>query len=235
MRETHVLVGKALNHGHRTFQASVVSTGSAVNPVFHRVPAQKFQRLVHFLVFRLRQPEVVGRELPPEIDAGKRFQLPHTSGMLDLPAEPPTEAVRVRTTVFGHDLAVIGQGHLPAGGDVQADGRHEAPNVYRRLVYRNDRLVGALVLGTGETVAELNALVAEQADRGRVEAILAPAADAGGDRVPTTFARHCPICAAELVVHGGTRAGAHLRCQACNTDLVVRWDGRGGWVEIAKP
>ena len=158
------------------------------------------------------------------------------ASMLDLPAEPPTEAVRVRTTVFGHDLAVIGQGHLPADGDVQADGRHEAPNVYRRLVYRNHRLVGALVLGTGETVAELNALVAEQADRDRVETVLAPSADAGGgDRIPTTFARHCPICAAELVVHGGTQVGAHLRCQACNTDLVVRWDGRRGWVEIAKP
>jgi len=157
--------------------------------------------------------------------------------MLGRPTEPPREAVRLRTSLFGYDVAVLGQGHLPAGGEVEAEGRHEPPDVYRRLVYRGGRLVGAIVLGTGETVAELNALVAEGAGRGEVETALAlPApADADADRVTSTFARHCPICAAELVVHRGTAAGARLRCQACNTDLVVRWDGRRGWVEILEP
>jgi len=158
------------------------------------------------------------------------------ASMLGRPVEPPHEALRVRTTVFGHDLAVIGQGHLPAGGDVDVEPRHEPPDVYRRLVYRDDRLVGALVLGTGETVPELNRLVAEQADRDRVKAVLRPLAEAeAGDRIPMTFARHCPICAAELVVHGGTRVGSRIRCPACNTDLAVRWDGRRGWVEIVRP
>ncbi|MFO8012213.1 MAG: FAD-dependent oxidoreductase [Phycisphaerae bacterium] len=158
------------------------------------------------------------------------------AAMLDWPTDPPREAVRIRTTVFGLDVAVIGQGHLPAGGDVEAENRHESPDVYRRLVYRDGRLVGAIVLGTGETVAELNALVAEGADRHAVEAALAaPPETEEADRVPSTFARHCPICAAELVVHRGTPAGTRLRCPACNTDLVVRWDGRRGWVEIARP
>jgi NAD(P)H-nitrite reductase large subunit len=158
------------------------------------------------------------------------------AAMLDWPTDPPREAVRIRTTVFGLDVAVIGQGHLPTGGTVEADGRHEAPDVYRRLVYRDGRLVGAIVLGTGETVAELNALVAAQAERSHVEAALAAPAEADdADRVPSTFARHCPICAAELVVHRGTRAGSRIQCPACNTDLVVRWDGRGGWVEIVRP
>jgi len=119
---------------------------------------------------------------------------------------------------------------------VEAEPQHEPPDVYRRLVYRDDRLVGALVLGTGETVPELNQLVAEQAGRDRVKAVLRPLAEAeAGDRIPVTFARHCPICAAELVIHGGTRVGTLIRCQACNTDLVVRWDGHRGWVEISRP
>jgi len=158
------------------------------------------------------------------------------ASMLGRPVEPPREAVRIRTTVLGHDLAVIGQGHLPDADDVQVEARHEAPDIYRRLVYRGGRLAGALVLGTGETVAELNRLVAEGADRDHVEALLHPSSEAGkGDRIPSTFARHCPICAAELVVHAGTRAGARLRCPACNTDLVVCWDGRRGWLEISRP
>jgi len=158
------------------------------------------------------------------------------ASMLGRAVEPPSDAVRVRTTVFGHDLAVIGQGHLPDADDLDVEARHEAPDVYRRLVYRGGRLVGALVLGTGETVAELNRLVAEGADRDRVEAELPPPAESEeSDRIPSTFARHCPICAAELVVHAGARAGSRLRCQACNTDLEVCWDGRRGWLEIPRP
>jgi len=158
------------------------------------------------------------------------------ASMLGHPAEPPPEAVRVRTTVFGHDLAVIGQGHVPASEDVDAEPHQKPPNVFRRLVYRNDRLIGAIVLGTGETVPELNRLVAEQADRREVEATLRPSAEAGGGSlIPVTFACHCPICAAELAIHRGTRAGAVIRCQGCSTDLVVCWDRRRGWVEVSRP
>jgi len=158
------------------------------------------------------------------------------ASMIGRPADPPPEAVRVRTTLFGHDLSVIGEGHLPTGGDVDVQVQHAEHDVLRRLVYRDDRLVGAIVLGTGETVHELNGLVAEQAPRTRVAAMLAPLAEADpGDCVPVTFASHCPICAAELVVHHGTRVGASVRCHPCNTDLVVCWDGRRGWLEIGQP
>jgi NAD(P)H-nitrite reductase large subunit len=158
------------------------------------------------------------------------------ASMLGRPAEPPPEAVRVRTEIFGHDLAVIGQGHLAAGGGVEVVPHDERPDVLRRLVYRDGRLIGAIVLGTGETVHELNRLVAEGAGRDYTETVLATrTADEEGDRVPVTFARHCPICAAELVVHAGTPAGSPILCNACNTDLVVCWDGRHGWLELARP
>lgn len=158
------------------------------------------------------------------------------ASMLDTRAEPAPEAVRVRTMVFGHDLAVIGRGHLPEGGTVTVLSRHEEPDVHRRLVFEDDLLVGAIVLGTGETVHELNRLVAEKASRDVVETSLALGiADSAPDLLPSTFARHCPICAAELVVHHGTRAGSVLRCHVCNTDLVVRWDGERGWLEIRRP
>jgi len=158
------------------------------------------------------------------------------ASMLDRRAAPVLEAVRLRTIVFGHDLAVIGRGHLPAGGNVTVVEHHDTPDVHRRLVFDGGVLVGAIVFGTGETVHELSRMVAEKAARDAVEAALAPAtAEPAPDRLPTTFARHCPICAAELVVHHGTRSGAVLRCHVCNTDLVVRWDGERGWLEIGRP
>jgi len=158
------------------------------------------------------------------------------ASMLDQPPRGIAEAVRIRTTLFGLDLAILGQGHLPAGGEVTVHEHHNGADVWRRLVYRNDRLVGAIILGTGESVHELNRLIVEKAGRERAEGVLAPSEAAEGEAlVLTTFARHCPICAAELVVHRGTREGAVLRCRACNTDLVVRWDGRHGWLEIRRP
>ncbi len=158
------------------------------------------------------------------------------ASMLGARSEHVFEAVRLRTIVFGQDLAVIGRGHLAPAGDSQALELHDEPNVYRRLVFEKDVLVGAIVFGTGETVHELNRLVAEKTPRSEVESTLAlTTADSKTDLLPTTFARHCPICAAELVVHHGTRPGAVLRCGVCNTDLVVRWDGERGWLEIRRP
>jgi len=155
------------------------------------------------------------------------------ASMLGRPAEAAPEAVRVRTTVFGHDLAVIGRGNLPKSDDVQIVERRGEPNTYRRLVFEKGVLVGAIVFGTGENVHELNRLVAERAARDVVESTLSGQAKPDAENLlPQTFAQHCPICAAELVVHYGTPIGSLVCCAACNTDLVVRWDGRRGWLEI---
>jgi NAD(P)H-nitrite reductase large subunit len=108
--------------------------------------------------------------------------------------------------------------------------------VYRRLVFEDGRLIGAIVFGTGESVHELNRLVAERAPRGVVEARLGLSAEAPPKgALADTFASHCPICAAELVVYRGTQTGAVLQCSVCSTDLVVHWDGHRGWLEIGHP
>jgi NAD(P)H-nitrite reductase large subunit len=158
------------------------------------------------------------------------------ASMLDQKAQPVLEAVRLRATVFGNDLAVIGHGHLAAGGNLTAVELPGGGGAYRRLIFEDDLLAGAIVLGTGESVHELNRLVAERAPRDVVETSLGlreeglePAA------LAETFASHCPICAAELVVYRGTRDGAVLQCFACSTDLLVRWDGQRGWLEIGHP
>jgi nitrite reductase (NADH) large subunit len=159
------------------------------------------------------------------------------ASMLDRRGEPVLEAVRVRALIFGHDLAVIGHGQLAEKDNVRAVELREANGVYRRLVFEDDLLIGAIVFGTGETVHDLNRLVAERAPRGLVETTLglAPESAPRADLLPGTFARHCPICAAELVVHRGVRAGAVIQCPACSTDLVVHWDGQHGWLEINPP
>ncbi|HUW99358.1 MAG TPA: FAD-dependent oxidoreductase [Phycisphaerae bacterium] len=164
------------------------------------------------------------------------------------PAGPPAAgAVRLRTEIFGCELAVIGQGHLANGGEVESVRLRDAggpssrenlslqggPETYHRLVFRAGRIIGATVIGTGEWVPHLERLVAADADRAEVERTLTPAA--GALRLPQTFARHCPICAAELVVHHGTPAGARIRCEACSTDLVVCWDAERMWLEVNLP
>jgi len=158
------------------------------------------------------------------------------ASMLDRTAEPALEAVRLRTALFGRDLAVIGRGHLPQGGGISAIELRDGPEIFRRLVFHRDRLIGAVVFGTGESVHELNRLVAERAMRQRVAAVLELAEpQPGPDHMPATLARHCPICAAELIVRHGTAADTVIRCEVCSTDLVVRWDGQRMWLDISQP
>jgi len=155
--------------------------------------------------------------------------------MLGRTAEPALEAMRVRTSIFGADLAVIGRGHLPEGGDISVLELRAAAAGFRRLVFKNDLLVGAIVFGTGESVHELNRMVAERATRETVETALGLIAETPGETgIPQTYAAHCPICAAELVIHRGTPLGSLIRCDACSTDLSAAWDGRRGWLEIPR-
>jgi hypothetical protein len=169
-------------------------------------------------------------------------------------------AIRMRTEVFGHELAVLGAGHLPDGPDTQsvllpaAGGsppwqgesrragmarpqatRRDEPETYQRLVFQGGRLVGATVFAAGERVPELDRLVTSGADRAAVERAIGPAEPQTAGGIPQTFARHCPICSAELVVHHGTPPGRRFRCEACNTELVVRWNSERMWLEVSRP
>ncbi len=156
--------------------------------------------------------------------------------MMDRAFDRPADTIRTRTTVFGRELAVLGQGHVAEGGDVEALEVRDTLNVYRRLVFRQGILIGATVLGTGEGVLELNRMVAEGASREAVEAALGRAPTGRTvEHLPVTFAQHCPICAAELVIYRGTRLGATVVCRACSTDLVVRWNGERGWLDVIHP
>ena len=174
-------------------------------------------------------------------------------------AVPPLAAgaIRMRTEVFGYELAVLGAGHLPdaqgiesvllpsAGGSPPWQGepavarpqatRRGERETYQRLVFRGGRLVGATVFAAGERVPELDRLVTSGADRAAVERAIGPAEPQTAGGIPQTFARHCPICSAELVVHHGTPPGRRFRCEACNTELVVRWDSERMWIEISRP
>ena len=158
------------------------------------------------------------------------------AGMMDRQADLAPDAIRLRGTVFGRELAVIGDGHLAEGGEVAALDVRDQPDVYRRLVFRAGRLVGAIVLGSGEPVQPLNRMVTARLPRRAIEAALGrPPSERTAELLPMTFAQHCPICAAELVVYQGTRIGELTHCRTCNTDLVVRWNGQRGWLEVIPP
>jgi hypothetical protein len=157
-------------------------------------------------------------------------------------------AIRMRTEIFGRELAVIGAGHLPDGQGIESVLLPSAggpcsrgnlplrggPETYHRLVFRGGRIVGATAFAAGERVPELDRLVASGADRAQVERAIGPAEPETPGDIPQTFARHCPICSAELVVHHGTPPGTRFRCEACNTELVVCWDSEQMWIEVSR-
>lgn len=182
-----------------------------------------------------------------------------TAGMLGRSADPVPDVLRLRTVLFGQDLAVLGRGHLPEGPGIDAMTIHGRPGpaerreaaardpedwpdvpfpprnqaqVYRRLVFDQGRLVGAVLVGPAEWYPQITRLMAEEASREAVEQALGLSdRQTGVGIVPQAFAWHCPICAAELAVPRGTAIGATMACRACNTQLRVRWSGDRGWVE----
>ena len=182
------------------------------------------------------------------------------ASMRDRPADRTADIVRTRTILYGHDLAVIGRGHLEEGGGIEAicrlaqapaedaapreddrgEGEPDLPrrepasrvHTYRRLVFDEGRLVGAVLFGPAEWYPQVVRMIADRAPREVVEHTLGLSGQpASPDVVPQSFAQHCPICAAELVVHHGTPLGAVIPCGACRSHLKVCWDGKRGWLE----
>jgi len=185
------------------------------------------------------------------------------AAILGRPVDAVPDVLRLRTVLFGRDLAVLGRGHLAEGdgieaivvhGRVGADGMtgsgaadpdawpgaapapHEQVQVYRRLVFDRGRFVGAVLVGPADWYAQVTRLLAERARRAEGEGARGLAGGRPQDGftvVPQAFAWHCPICAAELAVPRGTAVGSTIRCRACNARLSVRWEGDRGWIEAA--
>ena len=149
------------------------------------------------------------------------FTLGETAALNMLDREVSVEdfAASVRTSIAGVSLAVIGRGNL---GDmepgVHVDKTRPEPT-YRRLVFRDDMLVGAILVGDVAHAAILEQHVQSRTLRADLEGTLLPALMADEPRLTRILDGPCPICTDRLTLPPGTLIGIHFTCRSCSARL----------------
>ena len=131
------------------------------------------------------------------------------------------------TRILGRDLAVLGEGHLPAGdGLVEATGPYPREGVYKRLVAREGRLTGALLYGEVREAGELIPHVRdhtpmEELPKGLVRSLFDLEAETGPGRSVV-----CPACKLQLPLPPDAEEGDIITCAACGIEMRLQRQGK---------
>lgn len=157
------------------------------------------------------------------------FRLGETAamGMLDRPEAVESFGVSVRTQVCGVNLAVVGRGNLAEvdpSVHVESAGRDVT---YRRLVFREDVLVGAVLIGDTSHASMIEKHVFEGTLRGDLEESLLPALLSDEPRLVKPLESSCPICTDRVRLPRGALVGREFSCRSCSIRLKLAYsEGR---------
>ncbi len=133
----------------------------------------------------------------------------------------------VRTDLFGLAVAALGQSNAsdedPAVTTVVS--RHGT--AYRRLVFKDDILVGAILAGDVEHATILGRHIRRGCSRDQLEAGLMAALTENRPRLEHTLRTGCPICTDAVTVPAGALIGSRFICHSCGAKLhLIYADGR---------
>ncbi len=128
----------------------------------------------------------------------------------------------VRTKIF--DLDVISMGTIEANeeGMREDSGGYpypELPYVYKKIVYRNQRLVGALLVGDVSEASQLERLILAGTPVGQADQQLMD--HMFNIRLPTVSAvgALCPVCKFQIQVDDSHKEGDIVTCPACGIEF----------------
>ncbi len=133
----------------------------------------------------------------------------------------------IRTELCDLGVAVLGHGNLStkAAGVTVDQVRHE--NHYRRLVFQDEILVGAILLGDVEHAPMLEEHIRRGATRGELHETLLPALLDEEPRLEQPLETHCPICTDAVKLAAGTLIGHRFSCRSCGNKLRLTYsEGR---------
>jgi NAD(P)H-nitrite reductase large subunit len=162
--------------------------------------------------------KVLRRASPPWVSAFKSGQVA-ALGILDRRQSVGGLGLSLRTEVAGVNVAVVGRGHLgqeePGVEVVQA----RSGDLYRRLVFEDDVLVGAILLGDTAQADMLEDHVRCGTSLAEAQGSLLAAVQQNGPGLEQSLDSHCPICTDQVRVPAGTLIGAVFQCLHCQSRL----------------
>jgi len=149
------------------------------------------------------------------------FRLGETAALNILGRGRPVDdlAAAVKTDLCGAPLAVIGRGNL---ADVESSVQvHRARHgsAYRRLVFQDDILVGATLVGDTAHASMLEQHVADGTTRSDLGDGLLAALMGAEPRLTAPMDTSCPICTDGVRLPAGTLIGAEFKCDSCGSRL----------------
>jgi NAD(P)H-nitrite reductase large subunit len=128
-------------------------------------------------------------------------------------------ARNVRTDLFGLPVAALGQSNASDEDPAVAAVVSRHPGTYRRLVFKDDILVGAILVGDVEHAKILGRHIRQGASRSQLETDLIAALADDRPRLDRPLGAACPICTDTVNLPAGALIGSSFTCRSCGAKL----------------
>ncbi len=127
------------------------------------------------------------------------------------------------TQVAGVDLVAIGVSNPPNGGYVVMRGEYPHPelDVYKKLVLKNNRVVGALLIGDVSEASEIHRAIRQGKSVDDLdETLLRQMFDMG---FPVTRYQGivCPVCKLVMSLPPDVKIGSKITCPSCGIEILI--------------
>ena len=127
------------------------------------------------------------------------------------------------TQICGIDIISIGISN-PLNGDyeiMRGDYPHPEIDVYKKLVLKDDRVVGALFVGNVQEAQEVTKVIKNKMNSSEIDKKLLKQMFDLNSRFASFRGFLCPVCKLELPIPPDAKAGDKITCPACGIELKV--------------
>jgi NAD(P)H-nitrite reductase large subunit len=145
------------------------------------------------------------------------------SNMAGRDAEYDDVASISATQICGIDIVSIGVSN-PLNEDYEikrGDYPHPEIDVYKKLILKDDRVVGALFVGNAQEAKEITKVIKNGTSYSEIDKKLLKQMFDLDSRFSTFRGFLCPVCKLELPIPPDAKAGDKITCPACGIELKV--------------
>ncbi len=104
---------------------------------------------------------------------------------------------------------------------MRGDYPHPEIDVYKKLVLKDDRVVGALFVGNAQEAREITKVIKNGTSYSEIDKKLLKQMFDMNSRISSFHGFLCPVCKLELPISPDAKVGDKITCPACGIELKV--------------